>query len=56
MVETLCNICDRDISKHDPLALRVCLLKALREIERFRLSNKNGGNTKGNKVITRKRR
>ena len=40
MTETVCKICKREISKHDPLALRVCLLKALREIERLQLSRK----------------
>jgi len=40
MVETNCKICEREISKHDPLALRVCFLKAIREIERLQLSRK----------------
>ena len=40
MVETICKVCEREISKHDPLALKVCLLKATREIERLQLSRK----------------
>jgi len=31
MTETKCEWCPRDISKHDPLALKICLLKAIRE-------------------------
>ena len=40
MTETVCKICEREISKHDPLALKVCLLKALRELEKLQLSRK----------------
>lgn len=31
MAETKCKWCPRDVSKHDNLALRVCLLKAIRD-------------------------
>ena len=58
MTETVCKICKREISKHDPLALRVCLLKALREIERLQLSRKTvrkpTNNTKQQEVNQKK--
>lgn len=31
MTETKCLWCKRDVSKHDSLALRICLLKAIRD-------------------------
>jgi hypothetical protein len=31
MTETKCEWCPRDISKHNELALRICLLKAIKE-------------------------
>ena len=40
MVETVCPLCEREVSKHDPLALRVCFLKSIRELERLQLSRK----------------
>lgn len=39
MTETKCNWCPRDVSKHDPLALKVCLLKAIREAQANAKSN-----------------
>jgi len=51
MVETNCPLCKRDVSKHDPLALRVCFLKAIRELSR--LSRKSARKPS---VITKKQK
>jgi hypothetical protein len=39
MTETKCNWCPRDVSKHDQLALQICLLKAIREAKANAKSN-----------------